>query len=364
VTDATGRRLARRLRALRRGMQEKKLDAFLILDRNNTMYFTNFCCSNSVILVGLENAWFLTDFRYLETAEREITGMAVQKMTQNATTELHGLIRQLRPRAVGFEGRIGYQQFEQFRKAAGRAKLVEEGALVADLRAVKDEVEIQQITDNQRLNERILSRVLATVSLRDSEDGIRRRIRHAMIDAGAEEAFDSIIAAGAHSSLPHAHAGSTRVQPGEYLLFDMGVKRNHYHSDMTRTFAVGKATPRHGEIYAIVLEAQQRALDRIRAGASCRDVDAAARDYIAERGYGDYFGHGLGHGVGLEIHEGPTLNPRSNERLKSGQVVTVEPGIYIPGFGGVRIEDLCLVTRTGHVNLTHAAKKFRTLRID
>lgn len=176
-----------------------------------------------------------------------------------------------------------------------------------------------------------------------------------------EEAFDSIVASGPNSSLPHAVPTARRVRAGEYLLFDMGVKSGLYHSDMTRTVAVGKASARHREVYEIVLEAQQRALASIRAGVACRDVDAQARDYIAVAGYGEQFGHGLGHGVGLQIHEGPTLNPRSEQVLSEGMVVTVEPGIYIPGFGGVRIEDLVVVTKDGYRNLTSVPKQFKSI---
>jgi Xaa-Pro aminopeptidase len=176
-----------------------------------------------------------------------------------------------------------------------------------------------------------------------------------------EEAFESIIATGKNSSLPHATAGKAKVRKGDYLLIDMGVKNKLYHSDLTRTACVGEASSRHREIYEIVQAAQLAALKKIRPGARCRDVDAAARELITEAGYGEEFGHGLGHGVGLEIHEGPTLNPRSEEILREGMVVTVEPGVYVPGFGGVRIEDLVVVSKNGYRNLTTLSKEFRLI---
>ena len=178
-----------------------------------------------------------------------------------------------------------------------------------------------------------------------------------MIDNNCEEAFSSIIAAGINSALPHAVPSNTRVAKNKFLLFDMGVKKNHYHSDMTRTVAVGEKLPvKAREIYSVVLEAQIAALGAVAPGVECKAIDKIARDIISAAGYGEYFGHGLGHGVGLEIHEGPTLNARSKDVLEPGMVITIEPGIYLPDLGGVRIEDLVVVTATGYRNLTKIPK--------
>jgi Xaa-Pro aminopeptidase len=342
-------------------MVKAGLDAFLICDRHNSYYFSQFPCSNSIIIAGMDSAFFLTDFRYLEKASECIRDFEVRRMTQNATDELQAILRTLKSGRIGFEGDMSYNRFLQFGKALGTRRLVEMGSLVADLRAVKDNSEIAQIAENQKLNEKVLSRAIANLSLGEREDSIKRRIRLEMTERGVEEAFDTIVAAGEKSSLPHAIAGASKVRAGKYLLIDMGVKNQYYHSDMTRTFGVGKVTTRHRQIYDVVLEAQQAALQKIRPGARCRDIDAAARGVIEKHGYGEYFGHGLGHGVGLEIHEGPTLNPRSESILRAGMVVTVEPGIYLPGFGGVRIEDLVVVTKSGYDNLTSAKKNFKTL---
>lgn len=356
-------RFAERVKRLRKGMKRLGLDAFILADRHNSFYFSGFPCSNSVMLIAAGEQFFLTDFRYMEKARREIHHLEVRQVTQNGIAELKDLLRAAKPAKIGFEGRISYNQQLQFREAAGRAKLIEAGALPTELRAVKDEAEIKQIEDNQRLNERILQRALVTVRNGVTEQAIRAEILRELINEQVEESFGSIIAAGSNSSLPHAVPSRARVKDGQYLLFDMGVKRNFYHSDMTRTFAVGKTSARHREIYEVVLEAQQRALNQLKPGASCRDVDAAARDYITERGYGEYFGHGLGHGVGLEIHESPILNPRTADVLREGMVVTVEPGIYVPGFGGVRIEDLCVITPTGYSNLTGFPKRYKSLNL-
>ncbi|MBX7246810.1 MAG: Xaa-Pro peptidase family protein [Candidatus Sumerlaeaceae bacterium] len=357
---------ARRLRTIRRGLEKGKLDALLVIDRANTYYVSGFECSNSIIVITATGAWFLTDFRYMEKAGRDLGGrFEIRAMTQGGIGEIKDLLKGLRVRKVGFEGSIPFAQFRQLEKAAGTGKLVEASAILGQSRAVKDDAEIQLVAENQRMNERLLRAALERVELGDSEIDVRRGIRAEMLALGVEEAFDSIIATGANSSLPHAVPSRRKIARNGFLLFDMGVKRHHYHSDMTRTYCVAgdRVHSKLREVYDVVLEAQLRAMAKVKAGAACRVVDAAARDFISSCGYGENFGHGLGHGVGLEIHEGPRLNPRSEELLEEGMVITIEPGIYLPGVGGVRIEDLLVVTRNGYRNLTAMPKRWKTLKL-
>lgn len=358
ATDPLGAEATTRRRAaLRAALVREGLDAFVVLDRANTLHLTGFSGSNSATVVSASgDDVFLTDFRYLESARKNLRSLDVRAMTQDGHTELADTLKALGARHVGFEGSVSVTARDRLKKAAGRATLVEAGALPATLRAVKDAAEIARIARNQSRNEAMLKVALAAAQPGRTEIDVRRAILHAMIDKGYEEAFASIVAAGAGSSLPHAVPGRRTIRAGGYLLIDMGVKADHYHSDMTRTFATGRCSARHREVYEIVLAAQAAALAAIRPGAVARDVDAAARDIIVGAGHGDHYGHGLGHGVGLEIHEGPRLNQRSETVLEPGMVVTVEPGIYIPGFGGVRIEDLVVVTKTGYTNLTKAPK--------
>lgn len=346
---------------LRAGMRAQKLDGFIVSTRINSLYLSQFPCSNSIIVITQRQAFFLTDFRYMERAAAEIRGFKVQRITQNATDEIKQLIKKLALKRIGFEGGIAYDQFVRLKKSVGRAAFVEAGGLVRNLRAVKEPGEIKQIAKNQKLNQALCSLAFETVQLGETEFDLQRKIRRLMFINKVEEAFDTIVAVGKNSSLPHAVPGKARLREGDYLLIDMGVKDRLYYSDLTRTGCIGHASPRHAEIYEIVKEAQKAALKNIRAGAVCKDVDSAARDLIKDAGYGEEFGHGLGHGVGLEIHEAPTLNAKSEEVLREGMVVTVEPGIYIPGFGGVRIEDLVVVTKTGYRNLTTLGKELRLI---
>lgn len=346
---------------LRAGMRRHKLDGFLVSTRINSLYLSQFPCSNSILLITARQAFFLTDFRYMEKATAEIRGFKVQRMTQNANDELKELIRKLGLKRIGFEGGISYDLYVRLKQAVGRAAFVEAGSLLRDLRAVKEPAEIKQIAKNQKLNQALCALAMETVQPGETEYDLQRKVRRLMFINRVEEAFETIVATGPNSSLPHATPGKAKLRNGEYLLIDMGVKDRLYQSDLTRTACIGSASPQHAEIYNVVKEAQKAALKKVRPGALCKDVDAAARDLIKDAGYGEHFGHGLGHGVGLEIHEAPTLNPRSEEVLQEGMVVTVEPGIYVPGFGGVRIEDLVVVTKTGYRNLTTLGKELRLI---
>lgn len=346
-----------RLRRLRASMASAGIDCMVVVDRFNSLYMSGFSCSNSIALVGARAAVFLTDFRYIERARAEIRGFNVRLVPQNLDVALTDAISALDPKTIGFEGNLPYFTFVRLKRAAKRRRLQESGELIARMRSVKSDAEIAVIQANQRLNERVLHETLSEVRLGLPEERIRRIVRTRMAAAGGEEGFETIVAAGANSSSPHAVAGSAKTRRGELLLIDMGVKRNHYHSDMTRTFSIGKARPGLHRIYDVVLEAQLRALALIREGAIASDIDAAARNYISSQGFGEYFGHGLGHSLGLEIHESPALNSRNHEPLQVGMVVTVEPGVYVPGTGGVRIEDFVVVTPTGYRNLTRFPKR-------
>lgn len=353
--------MLRRLENVERAALAAGFDALLVHDHANSLYLSGFPCSNSLLLLARDTRVFLTDFRYIEGASATVTHMDVLRGAQRLPAEAVALLKKLKPGRIGIEGNLPVAVYETLAAGLGRKRIAIADGVVSGVRSVKDAAELAVIEANQRLNERVYARVLASARTGMSERSLRRMIRRDMDEHDAEEAFDSIVAAGANSSRPHAVAGPGRVRSGGYLLVDMGVRRNHYHSDMTRTVGWGKVSDRHHETYAVVLEAQKRALAAIRAGVACRDVDAAARDHIREAGYGDAFQHGTGHGVGLEIHEAPTLNALSNDVLQEGQVVTVEPGIYLPGFGGVRIEDLVVVTSSGCRNLTRASKRFREI---
>jgi len=349
----------KRVSVLKRKMRDSGLDGMIVSDRANVFYLSGFSSSNSMVLFTGKQTLFLTDFRYIEKASQMVTHLEVMQVGQGLLTETVKILKKAAPGRIGFEPNLTYQGFQTLAKGLGVKRFVPSSGILSTLRAVKDEDEISLIATNQKLNQRIWRKAIEATKAGESELSIRRRIRIALDEEDAEEAFGTIVATGPNSSLPHAEPGTRKLRRGDYLLIDMGVRKAHYHSDMTRTVGWGTTSARHAEIYNIVLEAQKKALAMIKPGVPAREVDAIARNFISEAGYGEAFQHGLGHGVGLEIHEGPTLNARSNDILAEGHVVTVEPGIYIPGFGGVRIEDLVVVTKDGYRNLTSAPKTYR-----
>jgi Xaa-Pro aminopeptidase len=352
-----------RLERVQEELLRRRLGGVIVQNRMSSLYLSGFPCSNSLILITKRSAQFFTDFRYIEKASKSISHMEVIQMPQNTLTMVGEQLSRQRLRRVGFEESISFAEYTALSKNFGAGvELVPSGSIVKDLRLIKSADEIRQIASNQQLNQQIFTAAVASVTRSSREVDLRNFIRNEMIRHNSEEAFDSIVAAGTNSALPHAVAGAARVKNNNLLLFDMGVKRNHYHSDMTRTVAVGdRLSTRAAEIYEVVRQAQAAALKKVGPNVPCVDIDTEARKVIADAGYGDFFGHGLGHGVGLEIHEGPTLNPRSQDVLKPGMVITIEPGIYLPGIGGVRIEDLVVVTESGYTNLTSLPKKLQNI---
>ena len=335
---------------------ERELDQLFVSDLTNVRYLSGFTGTNGACLVGREEYIFFTDFRYTERAEREVgeeweRPEAERELVPQIAARMHG--------RVGFEdAKLSVRQLARLEAAVGEdVDLVPAGDLVERLRAVKEPEEIERMAAASELADGVfqwtIERGLAGHTERDVARACEARIR----ELGAEPSFPPIIAAGENGALPHAEPGNRKIGPGELVVFDMGAELDGYCSDGTRTFATGDPGEEAREVYDLVLAAQLAALAAIRVGASGKEVDAVAREMIAEAGHGDHFGHGLGHGVGLEVHESPRLATTSDDELREGNVVTVEPGIYLPGRFGVRIEDLVVVTGDGYRNLSGTSKE-------
>ena len=335
---------------------ERELDQLFVSDLTNVRYLSGFTGTNGACLVGREERIFFTDFRYTERAEREVgeeweRPEAERELVPQIAARMHG--------RVGFEdAKLSVRQLARLEAAVGEdVDLVPAGDLVERLRAVKEPEEIERMAAASELADGVfrwtIERGLAGHTERDVARACEARIR----ELGAEPSFPPIIAAGENGALPHAEPGDREIGPGELVVFDMGAELDGYCSDGTRTFATGDPGEEAREVYDLVLAAQLAALAAIRVGASGKEVDAVAREMIAEAGHGDHFGHGLGHGVGLEVHESPRLATTSDDELREGNVVTVEPGIYLPGRFGVRIEDLVVVTGDGYRNLSGTSKE-------
>jgi Xaa-Pro aminopeptidase len=344
AADARGGRLAELV-------GREGLESLYVSDLTNIRYLTGFAGTNGACLVGPELRLFFTDFRYTERAEQEV-GEGWER--PQAERELLPQIAGRMSGRVGYEdGKLTVRQLTKLSEAVGDGvELVPAGDLVEELRAVKDEDEVKRITAAAELTDGVyrwaIDRGLAARTERDVARACEARIR----ELGAEPSFPPIVAAGPNGALPHAEPGEREIGKGELVVFDMGAELDGYCSDCTRTLATGDPGSEGSEVYELVREAQAAALEALRPGLSGRDADAVARKPIAEAGHGERFGHGLGHGVGLEVHEGPRLSPTSEDELRAGNVVTVEPGVYVAGKLGVRIEDLVVVDEDGIRNLS------------
>ncbi|MFN5598658.1 MAG: M24 family metallopeptidase [Gemmatimonas sp.] len=347
----------RRLADLRDAMGRADLDGLLVSSLPNIRYLTGFSGSNALLLVTALECVLLTDFRYEAQVADEVRGGATIRI------EPTNLWAGLWPTIAGTAGveRVGFESAHLLHRDF--ARLLEQGSrwqwrptadLVETLRAVKDADEVARIERAVGMAERALQRTLKQVHPGLTETAVAGVLERCLRDEGSEAfPFPSIVASGPRSALPHARAADRVLQTGDFVLLDFGAVADGYCSDITRTVILGPPSDEQRDVYEIVREANVRASGAVRVGLRGMAADAVARDYIADRGYGDAFGHSLGHGIGLEVHEAPRLARSVEAPLAAGMVVTIEPGIYRPGWGGVRIEDDVLITETGGRVLSH-----------
>jgi len=333
------------------------IDAALITDGLNVRYLSGVSYTDGFLLITREKAFLFADSRYIEVAKRDAAcGFEVVLLDKRKTE----LISRYAPdiSVIGFEDNaLTCAELTMYKNGLPSVEFSPMGALVESLRNEKSEAEKECIVKAQRIAEAAFEHILGYISTDVTETDVALELEYYMRKNGADcIAFDTIAASGAASSMPHAVPRGVRLEKG-FLTMDFGAKFNGYCSDMTRTVCIGKPTAEMKRVYETVLCAQNAALEYISAGKKCADADKVARDIIASAGYGECFGHSLGHGVGLYIHEGISLSPRSVGTLKKRNVVTVEPGIYLEGRFGVRIEDMVYVTENGNENLTKSKKE-------
>jgi Xaa-Pro aminopeptidase len=337
--------------------EDHGLDAILLTSLANIRYLCGFSGSDGALLFTQDEAWFLCDSRYTTQAADEVRGVEIREFSAKYEA-VCSLITDNKIRRFGFEAtHMLVSDFRLLSERLAGCELVGLGAKLDSIRSCKDLDEIEMLGRVARLASSSLESVLVSVVSGARESDIALELEIEMRRRGADaRAFDFIVASGERGAMPHGRASDKVLRSGELVTIDFGAVQNGYHSDETVTVAVGCPSDRSKEIHDIVRQAHDRAIAAVRPGISCRDLDAVARDFIREQGYDSYFGHGLGHGVGLEIHEKPVVSPRSEAIVEEGMVFTIEPGIYIPGFGGVRIEDTVAVTANGCILLTQAPK--------
>ena len=333
-------------------------DAFVVSTPENRRYLSGFTGSAGLLLIMRDQILLLTDFRYVEQAEREAPDFAISRLTNGFAAQLPTLTGDHELHCIAFESsNISVAQFRDWEKEAPDVQWVPTQEVVEGQRMIKDPDELATIREAVDLTDVAFAHLLELIHPGMTETQAAWELESYMRTHGGEKvAFELIVGSGPNGAQPHATTSERRIRKGEPIVIDIGAVVRGYHSDMTRTICLGQPDERFEEIHAVLLEAQEAAERAIKPGMTGQEADQIARDVITNAGWGAAFGHSLGHGVGLEIHEAPRLGPRSETVLQPGMVVTVEPGIYIPDWGGIRIEDLAVVTETGCEILTRSNK--------
>jgi Xaa-Pro aminopeptidase len=350
-----------RLNAIRRKMIENNLDAFLITHRPNIFYLSGFTGTSGFLLVTPMDALLFTDFRYLEQAGAQAPAFEIMKV--DGYTNYSAPVQFISKKGLNTlaleEAHFTLREYNQLKSSHPGLEIVSRYNFVEELRVIKEEQEVGFIAAAARIADQALQNVLPLLKAGISELEVAYELEYQLRKCGSEGLpFEIIVASGERSALPHGVAGKRIINGGDLVTIDFGAVSGGYCSDMTRTFVLGAPNKKQQEIYDLVLAGVEMAARTVRAGQRCDSVDGLVRQYFDKEGYGAYFGHGLGHGVGLEVHELPTLSPKGQEVLEEMMVFTIEPGIYIGGWGGIRIEDLVVLRPEGLQILTESAKEF------
>ena len=351
--------IGKTLQKIRKKMSESNIDSLIIVNASNIRYLTGFCGENGYAVISRSRALLCVNPLYIEDARSSVgSRYEIVEVKEDIFKNLAGFTRLFRGKKTGFEAdHTTCSSHARLKKALAESKLVSTKGFIEAFREVKYPYEIDAVKKAQAISERVFSHILSCV-----KEGVEERELALEIDyqfrkqGGERSAFETICASGPNTSKPHATASQRKIASGDLVLFDMGTVVDGYASDMTRTVVLGKAGDEQKRAYTAVLDAQNAALERICHGMKCSEADSIARNVLEKAGYGVRFVHSLGHGVGLDVHENPYLSKRSDTVLQKNSIVTIEPGVYIPGWGGIRIEDMAVITDNACDNLTKAPK--------
>ena len=333
---------------LKNVLSQNNLDGLLITNLTNIRYICGFTGSAGTCLVTPSGQYFITDGRYIEQSKDQVKGFDryIDMDTNLSIIQKNNLLSN--GLKIGFEGdHVNYTIYDSIQKIFCDVNWESTKMILENLASVKDKMELDAIRTAVEITDKVYEEILPMLRPGYTEKQVANTMVSKYREYGDGEAYSPIVATGPNGALPHAIPTDREFKKGDFIVIDAAAKYAGYHADMTRTPVVGEASDKHHEIYAIVKEAQKRGCDTAQAGVSCKDVDAATRDYIHEMGYGDYYTHGTGHGLGLEIHTSPRFSPTSKDILAQNNVMTIEPGIYIAGWGGVRIEDDVIINQSG-----------------
>ena len=343
-------------------VKRKRFEGFLVTDINNVRYLTGFSGSSALLLITRNEIFFITDFRYKEQAERELKKWDIILVKRDLIMTIKSLSKKTGIKRLAFESSVTYEFFRRLANAGLSLKALE--GVIERLREIKDAVEINSIRKAVRRAELAFLEVKPYIRQGISERAIALRLEEKLKKNGCRHIpFDIIVASGLNSAMPHARPTEKKLNMGDLIIIDWGGEADGYFSDMTRTLLIRKGDNfnKKKEIYQLVLEANNRAISLVSPGIESKKIDSSARDIIKNAGYGKFFGHGTGHGVGLQIHESPRITWNKREIIKENMVFTIEPGIYVPGLGGVRLEDMVVVKPDGPGVLTRISKKLEII---
>ncbi|MBO1219052.1 MULTISPECIES: M24 family metallopeptidase [Mammaliicoccus] len=345
-----------KINKLREVMNEKGLEAVVILSPYNRRYLSGFTGTSGSLLITQDKSLLITDFRYIQQANDQAQDFEVINQEGPMLSKINDLIKEGQYKNVGVESHlITYNEYQALNTDAVELSSIE--SVIETIRMVKDEFEIKQIQKAADIVDETYEHILKWVKPGMTENEVNNEMEMFMRSKGATcSSFDTIVASGHRGALPHGVASNKVIEEGDMITLDFGALYEGYVSDVTRTFAIGEPKEEMKKIYNIVLEAQLAALEQIKPGMTGKEADTIARDIIKSYGYGEQFGHSLGHGIGLEVHEGPALSQKSDIVLEENMCITLEPGIYVDGLGGVRIEDDVLVTKNGLQRFTKSSK--------
>ncbi len=345
-----------RINKVRSLLQEKHLDGLVVLTDFNRRYLSGFTGTSGGLLITQDQARLITDFRYIDQATEQAPLFEIVKQESDLYSSVITQIQELNLQNIGFEGHlVSYDAFLKLNQ--GRHDLISIGDEIEKIRRVKDADEIKLIQKAADIVDQAYEHILTVAKPGMTEKELKAHLESKMLHLGADDtSFDTIVASGKRGALPHGVASDKVIESGDMITLDFGAYYQGYSSDITRTFAVGQPSDEMIKIYNIVLKSQETAIQAIQAGMTGKEIDSIARQVITDAGYGDNFGHSLGHGIGLDVHEQPALSQKSDTVLEINHCVTIEPGIYVNGLGGVRIEDDILITENGGQCFTNCRK--------
>lgn len=348
-----------RIKKLQKSLEQENLDLLLVSHLPNVRYLSGYSGSNGLVVISPNSSSFLTDFRYKGQAGQQVKHLKVVIAERELIQTLPTLdLLKGKRLKLGFESsHLSCGTYQSLKALLPNCLLVSTEDLVESLSVKKDQQEIEKIRKAVKITDQVFSEILDFIKPKVKEQDIAAEIEYRFKRYGSSIPFyETIVASGKRSALPHGVASGKRIQKGDLVTLDMGATYDGYTADLTRTVIVGKANKRQKKVYNIVLKAQKQGLSKIKPKMRACDLDKVSRSVMKRAGYGKYFGHGLGHGIGLVIHDNPAINPRNQQLLEPGMVITIEPGIYIPNWGGIRIEDDVLVTKRGGEILTKSDK--------